>query len=191
MRDTQRADQLKIVAELLPGICTEFVARRGQVAEWVQGYGYPSSSMGGLPGANDEGGRTAARAIALVEHGDELGRRLAEADDAFDRLVAAAHILTAFIAWSKPVGKVPTDAEAPPICATCSEPVERGNIRNGECNRCRMHRARYGLAFPNRHVNPADGSEITLPDAPEKSDRVGYMGGGTMGKDWANGNSAA
>ena len=179
MRDSDRQAELDKAVLMLPTIQAEFVQRRAQVCDWVSAIGFPTSSLGTYGGGGDEDGRTPVQAIALATRGDEFGHRLATADDALDALVAALAVLDTFIAWSKPVGKLPDESKVPPICEDCAEPIE-GKVRNGRCDRCRKHFERHGMTWPKRHVDPKTAQDMTPPPAKSKA---------KMGDGWVYGNS--
>lgn len=131
-----------LVAELEPH---QFRAR---MRDWQKG-GLPSSSM-------PEGSRTAEAPLPLPDRFDRMLRERWFGYRA-DILKAAALLERALRAQNwllQPAERLPEETPVPCANLACTQTLEPGR-QSGECSRCRVHRHRHGLPWPQTREGAA------------------------------------
>lgn len=125
--------------------------------KWWRRYGLPSGSMG-------ESSRSSETPLPLPDSFDEALKRtvLGYRDDIEQAAVALRRAISRQNTIMLEAPAVPDEARAPCgnlACVPTPQHPEWGYLepgrQSGECTRCRVHRSRHGMAFPQQRAESA------------------------------------
>jgi hypothetical protein len=120
-------------------------------------------SSGGSGGGSGHGDPTAVKVLARFERpsSDQVERDYQALPGMLRRLkMDAAAIEKLVLRNTTPTGEAPPEYKVYCAVLACMEEISQDSAEP-ECPRCRKHRARYGLPYPDKHVM-RDGREIVV-----------------------------